>query len=59
MGEIIAFRTRIEGAARGADVGPNGAEILFFLGVRYERQAPATIPAPKKKRAPRARKRQA
>lgn len=37
MGELIPFRHRVEALRRGAEIGPEGAEILFFLGVRYER----------------------
>ncbi len=38
MGELVAFKTREGVRRRPADIVPGGAEILFFLGVRYERQ---------------------
>lgn len=43
MGELIRFRPRREGSSRlssGSETGPaggKGAEIILFLGVRYER----------------------
>ncbi len=36
MGELVPFRKRPGAVERMAEVGPGGAEILFFLGVRYE-----------------------
>ncbi|PPD44626.1 MAG: hypothetical protein CTY15_06690 [Methylocystis sp.] len=42
MGEVIAFQTRAK-PARPASVAPTGdAQILFFLGVRYERAGDAS-----------------
>jgi hypothetical protein len=38
MGEIIAFNARSRAAA--PPPAPGGAKILFFLGVRYVRDAP-------------------
>ena len=47
MGQIIAFRPRAKSAQQAATPMPGGAQILFFLGVRYsrmedERELPAT-----------------
>jgi hypothetical protein len=36
MGELLSFRKRPGASERVVDVGPGGAEILFFLGIRYE-----------------------
>ena len=36
MGEILTFKPRANAPARSQGIGPEGAEILFFLGVRYE-----------------------
>ena len=37
MGEVIAFQKRKESAKNHAPPSVGNAEILFFLGVRYER----------------------
>jgi hypothetical protein len=37
MGELVSFRRRASAPCHATEVGPGGAEILFFLGVRYER----------------------
>lgn len=37
MGEVIAFQKRKESAKIYTPPGAGDAEILFFLGVRYER----------------------
>jgi hypothetical protein len=37
MGEVIAFHKRKESAKNYVPPGAGDAEILFFLGVRYER----------------------
>jgi hypothetical protein len=44
MGELLLFKP----AARPptASVPPEGAQILFFLGVRYERPADPVLPTP-------------
>jgi len=36
MGELLTFRKRADSVRRVVEIGPGGAEILFFLGVRYE-----------------------
>jgi hypothetical protein len=69
MGEIVGFNPRAGLRRSPEPPGPQGAQILFFLGVRYERhqenetagrtrarkpQARPSIPA-----GPRRRKRQA
>ncbi|BGE84781.1 MULTISPECIES: hypothetical protein [Methylosinus] len=48
MGEIIALRPKPRAAA-SLPPAPGGAQILFFLGVRYVREETAT------KRSPRGR----
>jgi hypothetical protein len=48
MGEIIALRPKARAAA-SLPPAPGGAQILFFLGVRYVREDTAT------KRSPRGR----
>jgi hypothetical protein len=41
MGDLVMFRPASTGAARvKAPLRPEGAEILFFTGVRYERVEP-------------------
>jgi hypothetical protein len=54
MGEIIAFRMREKRARAGSAAPAGGAQILFFLGVRYVRmdEPPATLLAPDKGRGP-------
>lgn len=37
MGEVIAFQKRNESAKNYAPLDTGDVEILFFLGVRYER----------------------
>lgn len=37
MGEVIAFHTRARPAPRSSGPATGGAQILFFLGVRYMR----------------------
>jgi hypothetical protein len=37
MGEVVSFRRAVAGSRRAEPPGPEGAQILFFLGVRYER----------------------
>ena len=51
MAEIIAFKPRAAATAADREFAPNGARILFFTGVRYERLQDAT-PEPAK-RSPR------
>jgi len=47
MGEVMAFRPRDEGARGPAREG--AAQILFFTGVRYQRDdAHAAAPAPQR-----------
>jgi hypothetical protein len=48
MGEIIALRPKPRAAA--SPLAPGGAQILFFLGVRYIREETAA------KRSPRGRR---
>ena len=66
MGEVIAFQNRVKSARRRVDPQPGGAQILFFLGVRYLRmdeppgaaertQAESSGPGRRKKRKARAR----
>lgn len=43
MGEIIAFRPGARRAIKSVEAPPGGAQILFFLGVRYIRMDEATI----------------
>jgi hypothetical protein len=37
MGELLEFKRRAPGETRAVEAGSRSAEILFFLGVRYER----------------------
>jgi hypothetical protein len=37
MGELLEFKSRASRESRAIEAGSPGAEILFFLGVRYER----------------------
>ncbi len=37
MGELLEFKRRAPDERRAIEAGSRGAEILFFLGVRYER----------------------
>lgn len=46
MGEIIAFRPNAKAAAMPPPA-PGGAQILFFLGVRYMRDETATKRTPR------------
>jgi hypothetical protein len=47
MGEVIAFRRRQQAARAPSEDG--AAQILFFTGVRYERDDPnAESPAPQR-----------
>jgi len=39
MGELLTFKLRDGAARRPPTTAPGGAEILFFMGVRYERHA--------------------
>jgi hypothetical protein len=48
MGELIPFQARRKAADSALERPAGGAEILFFLGVRYERDA---TPPPSEKRA--------
>lgn len=43
MGEIIAFRHAARRAGKTVEAPPGGAQILFFLGVRYSRMDDATV----------------
>ena len=43
MGEVIAFRQRARRASHISDMPAGGAQILFFLGVRYMRMDDAMI----------------
>jgi hypothetical protein len=43
MGEIIAFSPKTRAAASRPPI-PGGAQILFFLGVRYVREETAKRP---------------
>ena len=38
MGDLIAFARRNSETKRSTGIVPGGAEIVFFTGVRYERQ---------------------
>jgi hypothetical protein len=38
MGEVVAFRAPGRTARKDLEPPTGGAQILFFLGVRYERQ---------------------
>jgi hypothetical protein len=37
MGDVVAFSTSASRARRAASPDAGGAQILFFLGVRYQR----------------------
>jgi hypothetical protein len=58
MGEIVAFRIREKASRHASEPPTGGAQILFFLGVRYMRldEPPETL-APVAAGAGRARKR--
>ncbi|HYC25255.1 MAG TPA: hypothetical protein VEC58_04370 [Roseiarcus sp.] len=46
MGELVMFRRSSSAASRlGGPSTSQGAEIVFFTGVRYERPAPAMAEA--------------
>jgi hypothetical protein len=50
MGDLVMFRPRSNAAPQLAPQESEGAQIVFFTGVRYQRFEPA--PAPKVKRPP-------
>ncbi len=41
MGELLMFRPRRGRSWRSRDPASNGAQIMFFTGVRYERMSEA------------------
>jgi hypothetical protein len=45
MGEVVAFRMREKASRRASELPTGDAQILFFLGVRYERyeEPPETL----------------
>jgi hypothetical protein len=55
MGDLILFRPRPGQSSLSTPAPPNGAQIMFFTGVRYERLTEPTVaqheggvdPAPK------------
>jgi hypothetical protein len=46
MGKLVQFQSRKPERAEGRHEGPQGAEILIFTGVRYERDTPAAPTKP-------------
>lgn len=51
MGKVIAFQPRARAAPSREGAAPRNAEILFFLGVRYERMDDAICDGKKEPRA--------